>query len=132
MSRHRGERGASAVEMAVIAPAFLLLIFAIVEVAQWMHAKNVVMGAAREGAADMRVVSGCADTSPIVQKAIYTASSFGSVQNPTATATCQPGKHRVTVTVRGTVVDLIPGWDLTVTGTASGLLEDFQPDLGPS
>jgi len=41
-----------------------------------------------------------------------------------------PGTLRVTVQVKGGVIDLIPGWNLTVTGSASGLIEDFSPDLG--
>lgn len=122
--------------MAIIAPAFVLLIFAIIEVAQWMHAKNVALGAAREGVAKLRQVptsETCPNLSIVEAAAVQTAAGFGSIQNATAQATCDvDNKNRVTVRVDGTVVDLIPGWDLSVTASASGLVEVFQPDTGSS
>lgn len=120
--------------MAVIAPAFLLLIFAIIEVAQWMHAKNVALGAAREGVAALRLVptsEHCPDLTSVELRAEQTAAVFGSLEDVGAEATCDVDEaNRVTVKVHGTVVDLIPGWDLSVTASASGLVEVFQPDLG--
>ena len=43
--------------MAFVAPAFLLLIFAIVEVALWMHSRNVALASAREGVSELRTVA---------------------------------------------------------------------------
>ena len=41
--------------MAIVAPAFLLFIFAIIEVALWMHARDIAQAAAREGVSELRV-----------------------------------------------------------------------------
>lgn len=133
--RRRSEAGASAIEMAIVAPSFLLFIFAIIEVALWMHARDVALSAAREGVATLRTVN--PDDAPSVwqgtveARATDYAARLGDVQDPQAESTYDAGDARVTVTVSGGVIDLVPGWDLTVSGTASGLLEDFQPDLGP-
>jgi hypothetical protein len=59
------------------------------------------------------------------------ASKIGAIQNVDATTEFSGDPDEpVTVTVTGDVIDLIPGWDLTVEASASGLLETFRPDLG--
>lgn len=120
--------------MAFVAPAFLLLIFAIVEVALWMHARNVALASAREGVAELRTVApkgAPVDWERVIEaRALDEARHLGNLVNPTAHATYDPQTHRVTVTVTGTVEDLLPGWDMRVTTTATGSTEDFQPDLG--
>jgi len=133
--RRRNEAGASAVEMAIVAPSFLLFIFAIIEVALWMHARDVALAAAREGVAQLRTVNPedapSAWQSAVEATAVDSAVRLGDVQSPSAQSTYDEGSARVTVTVTGDVIDLIPGWHLTVAGSASGLIEDFQPDLEP-
>lgn len=133
--RRRDEAGASAVEMAIVAPSFLLFIFAIIEVALWMHARDVALAAAREGVAELRTVNPddapSAWQSAVEATAVASAARLGDVQSPAAQSTYDAAAARVTVTVTGNVIDLIPGWNLTVSGSASGLIEDFQPDLGP-
>lgn len=132
--RAKDERGTSAIEMAFVAPAFLLLIFAIVEVALWMHARNVALAAAREGVSELRTVApkgAPLDWQRVIEaRAAEEARVLGSLQAPTAQASYDDETHRVTVTVSGTVNDLIPGWTMDVTATATGSTEDFQPDLG--
>lgn len=121
--------------MAIVAPSFLLFIFAIIEVALWMHARDVALSAAREGVATLRTVN--PDDAPsawqgsVEAAAVDYASRLGDVQDPQAESTYDANAARVTVTVSGGVIDLVPGWDLTVSGSAAGLIEDFQPDLGP-
>lgn len=120
--------------MAFVAPAFLLLIFAIVEVALWMHARNVALASAREGVSELRTVApkgAPLDWQRVIERqAIDEARHLGALVGPTAHATYDSQTHRVTVTVTGTVNDLLPGWTMTVTATATGSTEDFQPDLG--
>ncbi len=120
--------------MAFVAPAFLLLIFAIVEAALWMHGRNVALAAAREGVSELRTVApkgAPAQWQRVIEAAaVDEARHLGALLGPAAHATYDPRTHRVTVTVSGTVDDLIPGWDMSITATATGSTEDFQPDLG--
>lgn len=121
--------------MAIVAPSFLLLIFAIVEVALWMHARDVALAAAREAVSELRTVdpneaSGDWENE-IAGRAEVFANDIGAIQNVDATTDFSGDPDEpVTVTVTGDVIDLIPGWDLTVEARASGLLETFRPDLG--
>lgn len=132
--RRRDESGTSAIEMAFVAPSFLLLIFAIVEVSLWMHGRNVALASAREGVSELRTVAvkgAPAEWERVVeQAAVEEAEQLGALQSPTAHATYDPQTQRVTVTVTGTVDDIVPGWDMQVSATATGSTEDFQPDVG--
>lgn len=121
--------------MAIVAPSFLLFIFAIVEIALWMHARDVALAAAREGVSELRTKAEGQEASQWQGSVEATAEDYatrlGAVQQPQAQADYDEGSGQVTVTVTGSVVDLVPGWSLTVSGEASGLIEDFKPDLGP-
>lgn len=46
----RDERGAAALEMALVAPALMLLILGVLQFGLWHHAQQVVQAAAQEGA----------------------------------------------------------------------------------
>jgi Flp pilus assembly protein TadG len=120
--------------MAFIAPVFLLMIFAIIEVALWMHARDVALAAAREGVSDLRTATAGQQASAfeasVKEAALQSARSLGDIQNPTAEADYDQASGRVVVTVSGGVIDLIPGWDLKVSESVSGLIEDFRPDYG--
>jgi Flp pilus assembly protein TadG len=121
--------------MAIVAPSFLLFIFAIVEVALWMHARDVALAAAREGVSKLRTVDSnqaAGDWENVIAAdAELFAQQIGAIQNVSATTEYSGDPDDpVTVTVTGDVIDLIPGWDLTVEASASGLLETFRPDYG--
>ncbi len=46
----RGQDGSASLEIAILAPALLLLVFAIVQGGLWFHARNLAQAAAQEGA----------------------------------------------------------------------------------
>lgn len=56
--RGRGERGAAAVEFALVLPVLILLLFGIIEFGRAYNAKVELTGAAREGARVLAVGSG--------------------------------------------------------------------------
>ncbi len=133
MRARRTDAGASALEMSIVVPAFLLIIFSIVEIGLWLFARNVAVTAAREGASVMRI-SGTLDEPEefraiAVQTAVRYADELGILTDVEATISgVEDG--RVTVAVSGGYVDLVPFFPATVTETVSVEVELFEPDTG--
>jgi Flp pilus assembly protein TadG len=128
----KSDRGASAIELSIVAPVVLLLIFFTVQFALWLYGRNVALAAAREGVSTLRLVDENHADAAEVQTARDTESYAGkvggqSLLQPKATAVYDAQTGRVRVTVTGHVVSLI-GLDLSVTRTATGEVERFEED----
>ncbi len=127
------DRGASAVELAIVAPGLLLLIFLGVQTGLWLFGRNVAEQSAREAVSRLRVTVVGADLASATAAARIQAENYvrnvggNLVQDPTATAD-QVGEARVRVTVTGSAISLVPGLSFTVTGSAEGDVEQFQVD----
>lgn len=135
MARPRGDRGASAVELTIVAPAVLLLIFATIQFALWSYGRNVALQSAREGVSRLRTVPSDSDTDAARRAVEDDVESYArqvgreSLLDPQATAFYDAsGEGRVRVRVRGRVVTLVPGFDLKVDVVARGEIERFEPD----
>jgi Flp pilus assembly protein TadG len=103
--RHRiarrllGERGAAAVEFALVVPVLLLLLFGIVEFSKAFNAQATLSAAAREAARTMALAN---DATQARSAAVAAASSLGVGASSIAItpATCvADGTSTVTVTV---------------------------------
>lgn len=130
--RDRGESGASAVELAFIAPAFILLIFFTIQGSLFFYGRNVAIQAAREGVSQMRLSpyeSDFATARPGViayTQRFAVATGRESLLDPVATPDYDNDAARVSMTVRGNVITLVPFMHFTVTETAEGSVERFQ------
>ena len=131
--RRRDERAASTLEMAIIAPVFLLLIFGIVEFGLWMYARNVVTLSAREGASYLRVSGAMDDPAgwqdSAEQTALAYANQVGLMTDVTATASSDDQQATVEVCGRyahpmGILIDAPVCQSITVE------IEQFEPDTG--
>ncbi len=131
--RSARERGASAVELAIVAPGLLLLIFLGIQTGLWLFGRNVAEQSAREAVSRLRVVVVGSDVTSALAAAQVQAENYVRtvggrlVLDPTATAS-PVGETRVRVTVTGSAVSLVPGLTLTVRGSAEGDVEQFQVD----
>lgn len=132
----RLERGASALEMAFVAPALIALIFLCIQGALFFYGRNVAIQAAREGVSQLRAVPDEATFAAIKGDALASVEGFAgeigreSLIAPYATATYHDGAayDRVSVTVSGGVITLLPGLHLHVSQTAEGPVEQFMGD----
>lgn len=100
MIRRRGwgeERGAAAVEFALVLPILVLILFGVIEFGGAYHAQLMVTGAAREAARDMAVGG---DAAAAASRAVDAAVGIpaGDLDVAVAPAACAPGID-VTVTV---------------------------------
>jgi len=107
MRVHSGERGAAAVEFALVLPILIILIFFIVEFGRLYNIQISITGAAREGARSMAInnVVGNAKTATVAAAPSVPLTTGDVTISPT---NCVAGST-VTVTVKHTV-DLISGY----------------------
>ena len=127
----RDDRGSAALEMAFIAPVFLLLVFFGIQAGLWAYGRSVALASAREGVAQLRVVPDeqqAVAADPVVRAHVEQfAGTIGreSLLDPQASTQWNANRSEVSVVVTGHVISLVPGLDLTTTQRASGTVERF-------
>jgi Flp pilus assembly protein TadG len=91
------ERGAAAVEFALVLPILVLILFGVIEFGGVYNAQLMVTGAAREGAREMAVGGDPADAEAAAVAAVVVAGA-DALDVTVSPATCAAGSD-VTVTV---------------------------------
>lgn len=137
-SPRRGrERGSTAIELAILAPIFLMLIFFTIQAGLFFYGRTVAVQAAREGVSQLRLAETQADYDAIrVQVEDNTrqfAASVGrqGLSNAQVVSAYYDTSGRVEVYVTGNVISLVPGLNLSTTASASGVVERFQEPERP-
>jgi Flp pilus assembly protein TadG len=127
--RRRDQRGASTLEMVLIAPVLIFALMAIVQFGLYFHAKNVAEQAAQEGAAAARSFDGTESSAQGVTEDYLAALGESTLQGRSVSVS--RGLESASVTVRGTALSLIPipGLSLHVEVTASGPVERYVPPV---
>ncbi|MFF5172582.1 TadE/TadG family type IV pilus assembly protein [Micromonospora sp. NPDC000089] len=119
------DRGANPVELAVVMPAVLVLLFASVQVASWFVARSTALNAAQSGVNAQRVLeapSGAGEA----RAAKFLGAAGGWLVG--ASSSCVDGGTEVTCTVTGHSLSVIPGVSFAVRQTAHGTAERW---VGP-
>ena len=86
--RARGDRGAAAVEFALIAPILFLLVFGIIDFGLLINSQSTASNAAREGA---RVASLGGNTAAVTSSVTPAMSTLINAGSTTTTVTCLNG-----------------------------------------
>lgn len=120
--RLRGDHGSLTIEAAILFPALLAIMLVGVQAAMWFHARSVAIGAAADGARAQSVeqaVEGAGQAAALsfISEAggddVLRGVDVSSSQSPTS----------VSVTVTGSSMSLVPGWDPSVQQSATVPLE---------
>jgi Flp pilus assembly protein TadG len=111
--------------MVIAFPLFLLLILAAVQFALWEHAEHLAQTAASDALAVARSYGGTAVDGQNQAAAILAAADHGALRD-TAVSVSRGGTV-VSVTVSGSTDAVIPWLHFSVSSTASGPAEVFQP-----
>ena len=122
VDRASGQAGNTTIELVVIFPVVLLLIFGIVQTAVWYHARTLAMLAAQDGLRAAQAVNGTAAQGQATAAAALEgngAAGFLTDRSVTATRT----RSGATVTITGRSLALLPGTGIPLTQTASGPIE---------
>ncbi|QNE22524.1 pilus assembly protein [Kribbella qitaiheensis] len=133
--RRRSERGASSLELAILAPSILALIFISIQTALWLYGRSVALNAAQEGVSRLRLVQPPLYTPAIGEKVRADIEAYAQQLGGNSLGDAQvlapsydDPKGQVSFTVTGETVSLVPGLTLTVSQTATGPIEQFEAD----
>ena len=114
-ARRQRERGSASVEMVLLMPLLLLILFSGVQGAVYFHARTLAIAAAQEGAR--------AAARPDATLTDGTGAAAGFLDDVAGdsltriTITGSRSATTATITVRGSSLSLIPGWTPTVKQT---------------
>lgn len=127
----RADRGSSVIELALLAPMLLIMIWLVVQFALWFQSRSVALAAAQAGARFARDEAGTPGLpwqTDSVNRATQYYDSLGTkiLGGIHVTAIGNPATN-VGVQVTGTVSSVIPGLTLTITESAEGPVECFRP-----
>ena len=119
------ESGSSAIELVLLTPVLIALVFTVIQAALLWHARHVALAAAQQGDRLARSAAANDDAAVRAQTVSY-LHSLGAdlVGSPTVTVTRSGGF--VTVTVTGRAVSVLPGATLRVHAVSRGPVEAFQ------
>lgn len=128
-----GDRGSSAIELAILAPALLLLVWLTIQYAVYSQGRQVALAAAQIGARvarqDASTVAGWPGLAENSAQNYY-AGLGTKVLGGNITAVAYPyGTSQVRVTVTGNVASILFGLKLPIHETAGGPVECFRPDV---
>ena len=130
-ARRRNQTGSTSLELVVLFPVLLAVIFGLVQGALWFHARNVAAAAAQEGVRVARVETGTAEAGR-ARAAGFLADAGGAdvLTDPTIDVTTDA--QRVRVVVAGRSISVLPGVPgLAVEQSAAGPVERFTTRTGP-
>lgn len=136
LRRHLADdRGVSALELSIIAPTLIALIFLLIQGALLFYGRSVALQAARDGVSQLRLqqtAAGCEAAKANVETNVLdyaTKVGSGALTSATVTPECDynpNGQSTVKVTVEGHAISLI-GVTWHITQSATGRVEQFQP-----
>ena len=120
----RGERGSVTLEVSILAPVLLLVVFTIIQVGLWSYARSLALGAAQEGVAAGRAYGAPAEAGRARALSFLDATAGDSLVGSVVTASATAATLRVEVTGRAlSVLPGVPG--LPVRQRAEGPIERF-------
>ena len=118
-------------EIAILAPVLLVLVFTIVQAGLWFHARNLAQAAAQEGATAAASYT-ATPTSGVTRARAFLSEQAGDSLSATTVSTAGSTPTLVRVQVTGRALSVLPGVPgMTVTQTAFVPVERFTSDGTP-
>jgi len=123
----RPERGSASTEAVLLTPVLLFLVMLVVQFGLWYHAENVVQAAAREGVRAARMEASTASAGRDRAVEFLAATGPTIIRQPVVKATRDGDK--AVVSISGRAVNVVPGFSLPVSATATSKVERFRGDV---
>jgi len=122
------ERGSASLELAIVAPALMLLVLGLLQFGLWYHAQNVVQAAALEGARVAAAEEGTAGAGRSRALQVVQDGLGNAADDQGATASVGRDTARVQVTAELAGLLPIPGLSsFSLSSEATVFLERFRP-----
>lgn len=121
----RDDSGMTTLEVAVLFPITLILIFGIAQTALWYMARSAALAAAQEGVTAGRAYNAQPGAGPAAANAFLDA-QVGDILNGSQIGIPNSPAGTLRITVSGTSLSLIPGWKINVSQSAQGPLEKWN------
>ncbi|MEV4623033.1 TadE/TadG family type IV pilus assembly protein [Asanoa sp. NPDC049573] len=126
--RSGSDRGASPVELAIVAPLIILLLFLAIQIASVFLARSAALSAAQEAVSAQRAYQ--APPGAGIAKGKEFLEHTGGWLSATAVSEAPAEADEVAFTVTGQALSVIPGVRFRVSQTAHGTVERFTVDAG--
>ena len=127
----RRDGGSVSLEIAILGPALLLLIFTIVQAGLWFHARGLALAAAQEGVNAARAYRADPAAGTRSARLFLTEHAGDSLSAPRITATGTT-PTQVRIQVRGRALSVLPGVPgISVEQSAEGPVEHFTTASTP-
>lgn len=123
MGSKESERGSVSVQMVLLMPTLLLVIWIAMGAAMYFYGRTTALAAAQAGAAAGAAEHGT--TSDCVRTATELAARAGDALAG-LNVTCQLLAKAVTATVTGSTLSLVPGWEPVTTQSATVPREEIS------
>jgi Flp pilus assembly protein TadG len=124
----RRERGSASLELALVAPALMLLVLGVLQFGLWYHAQNVVETAAMEGARVAAAEDGSAGAGKTRALEVLEDGLGQAASDQGATASIDQGSASVHVTAQMPGLLPIPGLrSFALSSEATVFRERFRP-----
>ena len=123
--RRGDDRGSYSLELAILAPAVLLLVLLCIQTGLWWHARQVALTAARNGVDAGRALGASPATGALTSRSFLDRFG-GSIHGPSV-STAGSTATTVRIEVDGAVDTLLPGVHLHVAQHAEGPRERWIP-----
>jgi Flp pilus assembly protein TadG len=127
------DRGSSAIELAILAPILLAMIWLTIQYALYYQGRQVALAAAQIGARvarqDAQTVPGWQQKAQADAEAYYQELGTQVLGPHISAVATSPVPGQVQVVVTGQAASIMFGLNLTIHETAGGPIECFRPDL---
>jgi Flp pilus assembly protein TadG len=118
------DRGSVTLEVSILGPVLLLVVFTVIQVGLWSYARSLALGAAQEGVAAGRAHGASAALGRERARAVLDATAGDSLRSPSVTSSVSAATLRIEV--RGRALSVLPGVPgMPVRQSAEGPIERF-------
>jgi len=121
------DRGSAAVELALLAPALLLAVLVLVQAALYLHARHVLLAAARHGARVARAADQPDPAGAGRAAALAAVAQLGPQLVSAPAVEVDRTVEVAAVTLTGRAVSIVPGITLSIRQRSAGPVERFVP-----